>query len=403
MKKNQYNNDEYNLFYSTLKDDFKNAKINQPSGTGKVKTHSKIIDLKIDDYFEIIFGERYNSNLFEYYNSLYFEVKDTQERNNKIISKTVNDFHLRFSYFFTEIAESRFFYFISSSFLEKKLGFQKGDEKFNNFLVKLILKNMKFENQNLNLIDDTYGTIINEFINESIKNIRHEIDKNKVEIDVKEILNDINKFEIKKGEGKFEFLNESINSLRVLKADIDSFKIDNSHTIKNTYLAKDSGKIEKNSDKIKIEIFVSPTKFRHLLIKFFENIGITIDVEKKRKIDRFILNVIEFDTVKFNNFKHSAETNSIDFFGNSTNILKFCGLIIFLTQRNYAKKISSIKLQNILRNEININDSKIYISEDLRNQIRNKITSKKKALKDNEIAKFAGFANTTEIITYINN
>ena len=477
MDKDQNNNEEFSLFYYTLKYNFKNIIINKTPSTENSKNYSKLVNLKIDFYFDTIFGKRSSSNLLNYYNSHSFEVKDIEEKNNNIISETVIAFYESFNYFFDEITKSRFFYFISSSFLEKKLGFQIGDEKFNIFLATLILKNLKFENQDFTLTDHTYGNIINEFINEGIRNIRREIDENKIEIDVKEILNDINKFEILKEGDKFEFLNESINSLRVLKADIDLFKeikkdttinvnyetnvlvdsrqinhinndnsktennsnltevnnfldnrslnietnnlrhtdnhyinnyqtdyhnIYNSHHIENnTYSKNDSINIVNETNKMKIEINFSPNKFRDLLIKFFENIGILIDGEKKNKIDRFIFNTIKFGD-NFKNFKSSASTNTIDFFDNLESILKFCALIAFLEQKDKIKKIATNKLQKILIKELNQDDSGYKISEGLRNHIGEKIKGKSINKTASQLAMFAGFKKPLEILLIIN-
>lgn len=395
MDNNLNTQQNFYSFYYNLKNELTLSKNNL--------THSEIISQKIDLYFNLIFGEIYKTDLQDNFDFIYAEVENIEDRINKTTFKIVKDFYYKFNSIYDEITESKFVYFFKSSYIEKKLSFKKGDKNFNCFLTPLILKNIKFENQNFTFNNEQYETIIKIFIDEIIKNIRFELKNNSSLIDSKDILYDINTLEIKKNEGRFEFLEESIKSLRQLYADIDLLNADCNHTTKVIPVQNAFENNKKKDSKLKIEINFSPTKFRNLLIMFFKNTGIEMDQDKKNRIDRFILNIIKFDTVKFKNFKHSPKTNSINFFGNKANILKFCGLIIFLTQRNYAKKISIVKLQNILRNEINTIDSKIYISEDLRIQIGNKITSKEKTIKDNEIAKFAGFANTTEIITCITN
>lgn len=358
----------------------------------------------IDIHFETIFEKKYNSNLYEFYNWIYYEIKDIKERNKKTISCIVNKFQHNFS-IFSEMAEPRFVYFLNSTYLIKHLGFLKADEDYYRFIVNHILKNMRFGVQSFTLIDDVYEILINEFIYKCIRNIRYEIgNNNNGLLDGKEILKDINKLERLKLEGKFEFLNEHINSLRLLKTDIDSLYVNTKQSLIEIPLQNDFENIEKKDIKLKIEILFSPTKFRNLLIVFFKNAGIEMDEDKKNRINRFILNVIKFDSKKYNKYNSSPSETTINFFNNEkTTILKFCALIIFLERKNKIKKISNSLLQKILLAELEeINLPEIGISLNLRNVIGTNIRGKKIEKSEIELATIAGFKDTIEIISIIN-
>ena len=391
MEQNIYTDENFISFYFALKNDFKSVKLTNENWT----KHSSGIDHKIDFYFEKIFGQRTNSNLYDYYNSVYYKIKDVVERNNKTILKTVNDFYYRFDLIF-EIGEFKITYFLKDSLLEKHLGFQKDDRKFNDFLTTLILNNIIFENGDFTILDDSYETIINEFINKSIKNIRYEIAKNDIKIVSTEILKDINKLEILKIEEKFEFLDESIKSLRLLKADLDSLNTNTKQSLIDFPLQNNFENIEKKDTKLKIEILFSPTKFRNLLIVFFKNAGIEMDEDKENRIDRFILNVIKFDKKKYTTFTGSPSEVTINFFNKKeAKILKFCALLFFLMKNDKMSEINVEPLQNILIAELKeLNLRNIGIGTNLRNQIRNKLNSMPKE----NLAKFAGYTNTQEIL-----
>lgn len=443
MKNNQFNDIEFNQFYYSLKNNFRSA-IHHSLSQECLHTYSEILSIKIDQYFDTIFGIRDNSSLYDYYNSLYFEIKDVVARNNKIIEKTASDFSHSFSYYIDRISESSYIYIIKSSFIEKKLGFQKGDRKFNTFLITHLLQNLRFENQDFYLTDNSYGTIINAFIKESIKNIRKELFDKKL-IGAEEILNDINTLEIKKSEGKFEFLEEAIKLLRLLKVDIESNTIQSSninilnqqiefnhfsdnrelkittndnrhidkHYISNHHNAYNSTHIENNTylntippapekpDKTKkITITFSPFKFRNLLIKFFENADVKIDSDKINKIDRFILNVVDYNKTKHKTFTGSSSEESINFFDKKyATILKFCSLLLFIMKQNKMNDLGDEPLEKILITELReINSINLGISTNLRNKIRDDLRN----LSKEQLAHFAGFETQNDINKIIN-
>lgn len=216
----QYTDEEFNVFYYSLKNNFKTTSKVKSIESEEFECYSKSVNLKIDSCFETIFEQRFNSSLFDYFKQVYFEVKDEDERNTKIISQVIDNFYNTLSHYYTEITESRYFYFLKPLSIEKKLGFQKGDEHFKNFIVKLILQEMRFKDGYFILLEDTYGTIINALIAECIQNIRREMIQNTIDLDYNDLINDINKLELEKNVGSFDFLVLSINLLRILSADI---------------------------------------------------------------------------------------------------------------------------------------------------------------------------------------
>lgn len=215
-----YTDEEFNVFYYGLKNNFKTISKVKSIESEEFEYYSESVRLNIESYYESIFGQRFNSSLFEYYKQVYFEVKDEDERNSKIINQVIENFYGTLSYNYTEVSESRYLYFLKPLSIEKKLGFQKGDENFKNFVIKHILKEIRFKNGNYILFDDTYGTIINGIITECVKNIRCEMIKNTIDLDFNDLINDINKLELEKNVGSFDFLVTSINLLRILKADM---------------------------------------------------------------------------------------------------------------------------------------------------------------------------------------
>lgn len=505
----QYTNEEFNVFYYGLKNNFKtNSKIKSIESE-EFEFYSKSVNLKIDSCFETIFGQRFNSLLFDYYKQVYCEVKDEDERNSKIISQVIDNFYNTLSHYYTEITESRYFYFLKPLSIEKKLGFQKGDEDFKNFIVKLILHEMRFEDGNFILLDKTSGTIINALIAQCVQNIRREMIQNTIDYDYNDLKNDINKLELEKNRGSFDFLNTSVNLLRILKADMkdqyegfnlnvkpdihptitnnieknyffdyskktestinqkiidikfykltennqyfdnrqetninvhnqltknthnnlteqnqynDNIEITNINTVNhftdinnttynhntnnNDYTNQQNKKrnlslkdFKKKAFKRKLKIEFSPIKFSALLTKFFENAGIQIDPEKKNRINRFILNTVEFDKKKYPRFYGSPSTETINFFNkDKATILKFCALLQVLIEEGKIQKIADTALQTLFLIEFeDLKDNDIGISTNLRNKIREVL----KSLKKEDLAKYAGFKNCIEIKTII--
>lgn len=424
----QYTNEEFNVFYYGLKNNFKTTSKIKSYESEEFEFYSESIKLNIDSYYESIFGQRFNSSLLDYYKQVYFEVKDEDERNFKIISLVIDNFYNTLIHYYTEINESRYFYFLKPLSIEKKLGFQKGDEHFKNFIVKLILHEMRFEDGNFILLDETYGTIINALIAECVKNIRREMIQNTIALDFNDLINDINKLELEKNIGPFEFLVTSINLLKILKADIKdqyaelkrisqlqiSIKTKNNHftdinnntyqrtTNNNTYTNLQNKKrnlskneFEKKETNQKIIIKFSPFKFKKLLIRFFKNAGIQMDTDKENKIDRFILNSIEVKNKNYTGFSGSSSATTINFFDKKeVKILKFCALLLVLINEDKIESIPDETLQNILIAQLKeINEKKIGISTDLRNQIRKNLHG----LTNEKLAKHAGFKNLQEI------
>lgn len=428
----QYTNEEFNVFYYGLKNNFKTTSKIKSIESEEFEYYTKSVNLKIDSCFETIFGQRFNSSLFDYFKQVYFEVKNKDERNSKIISQVIDNFYNTLSHYYTEITESRYFYFLKPLSIQKKLGFQKGDEHFKNFIVKLILHEMRFEDGNFILLDETYGTIINALIAECVKNIRREMIQNTLDLDCNDLINDINKLEIAKNIGPFDFLDTSLNLLRILKADMKDqyeelkrinqpqlyIKSENNHftdinnntfqrtTNNNNYtnplnkkrnLPKNESEKKETNRKLKIEF--SPIKFSKLMTTFFENAGIQIDPEKKNRINRFILNTIEFDKKKYTRFNGSPSTETINFFNkDKATILKFCALLQVLIEEGKIQKIADTALQTLFLIEFkDLKDNDIGISTNLRNKIRKVL----KSLKKEDLAKYAGFKNCIEIKTTI--
>ncbi|MGL2999929.1 hypothetical protein [Flavobacterium sp. RSSB_23] len=428
----QHTDEEFNVFYYSLKNKFKTTSKVKSIKSDQFEYYSKSVNLKIDSCFETIFRQRFNSSLFHYYKQVFYEVKDENERNFKIISQVIDNFYDTLNYYYTEITESRYFYFLKPLTIEKKLGFQKGDNKFKNFVIKLILHEMRFEDGNFILLDETYGTIINVLIAECVKNIRHEMIQNTLDLDCNDLINDINKLEIEKNIGQFDFLDTSLNLLRILKADIkdkyeelkrinqpqlyiksenNDFTDINNNTFqrttnnnnytdpqnKNRNLPKNAFEKKETNRKLKIEF--SPIKFSKLMTIFFENAGIQIDPEKKNRINRFILNTIEFDKKKYTRFNGSPSIETINFFNkDKATILKFCALLKVLIEEGKMKKISDLALEKLLIIELkDLNEDDIGISTNLRNKIRDVL----KFLKKEDLAKYAGFKNCIEIKTII--
>jgi len=424
----QYTNEEFNVFYYGLKNNFKTISKTKLYESEEFEFYSESVKLNIDSYYESIFGQRFNSSLLDYYKQVHFEVKDENERNFKIISLVIDNFYNTLSYYYTEITESRYFYFLKPLSIEKKLGFQKGGEHFKNFLVKLILHEMRFEDGNFILFDETSGTIINALIAECVQNIRCEMIQNTIDLDYNDLVNDINKLELEKNRGSFDFLNTSVNLLRILKADMrDQYEelkrfnqpqlyinsenkqfIDINNTINNCTTNNNNdtnpqnkkrnpplNEFQKKAINRKLKITFSPFKFRNLLIKFFENAGIEIDPEKEDRIDRFILNTVEFDKKKHKRFTGSPSTVTINFFNQEqATPIKFCALIFFLIKKKQIDKTSDLALQKILIQELQPilkNDS--GVSTGLRNQIKIQLKGKTEV----DLATIAGFKTPNDI------
>lgn len=505
----QDTNEEFNVFYYGLKNNFKTTSKIKSYESEEFEFYSESVKLNIDSYYESIFGQRFNSSLFDYYKQVYFEVKDEDEKNFKIISLVIDNFYNTLSHYYTEITESRYFYFLKPLSIEKKLGFQEKDVKFKNFIIKLILQEIRFEDGNFILLDKTYGTIINALIAECVQNIRREMIQNTIDLDYNDLINDINKLELEKNRGSFDFLNTSVNLLRILKADMndqyegsnlnvkpdihpkitnnieknyffdyskktestinqeiidiklyeltennqyfdnrqetninvhnqltknthnnlteqnqynDNREITNINTVnhfteinnttynlntnnndytkqqnkKRNLLKNESEKKEVNQ---KIIIKFSPFKFKNLLIRFFKNAGIQIDTDKENKIDRFILNSIEVKNKNYTGFSGSSSATTINFFDKKeVTILKFCALLLLLINEDKIESIPDETLQNILITQLKeINEKRIGISTDLRNQIRKNLHG----LTNEKLAKHAGFKNSQEIIGLI--
>lgn len=151
---------------------------------------------------------------------------------------------------------------------------------------------------------------------------------------------------------------------------------------------------EKNS---KIKLNFSPTKFKNLLVKFFEIKGLIIDNDKLNRITCFITNCFTWSS-KYS-FKNKGD-ETINFL-DSKSLIPLISLIIFLNKTD--KKIeykSTYSLANLLNKELKQNNQK-YIG--LSNNLRNEIT--KHLLNKNiiELCKLAGFKNSLEIKMFLNN
>lgn len=216
----QHPDEEFNVFYYGLKNSFKTNSNVKSIEIDEFEYYSESIKLNIESYYESIFGQRFNSSLFDYYKQVYCEVKEEDERNSKIIPQVIDNFYNSVNHYYTVDIQSRFSYFLKPLSIEKKLGFQEGEAKFKNYVIKLILQEMRFENGNFIILDKTYGTIINALITECIQNIRREMVQNTIDLHCKDLINDINKLELEKNVGSFDFLVTSINLLRILAADM---------------------------------------------------------------------------------------------------------------------------------------------------------------------------------------
>ena len=388
----QYTDEEFSVFYYSLKNNFKTTSKVKSIESEEFEYYSKSVNLKIDSCFETIFGQRFNSSLFDYYKQVYCEVKDEDERNSKIFCQVIDNFYYSLNHYYTVDIQSRYFYFLEPLSIDKKLGFQEGDAKFKNFIIKLILQQMRFEDGNFILLDETYGTIINALIAECVKNIRREMIQNTLDLDCNDLINDINKLEIAKNIGQFDFLDTPLTILRILNDDIKGQyeELKRNHSINYS---------EKRDSNQKITIAFSPFKFRNLLIKFFENAGVRIDSEKKNRINRFILNTVEFDRKKYSRFKGSPSETTINFFDNEkVTICKFWAVLLILMNQKAMSEIGAKPLQEILvkeLQEININASGISLNS--RNIIRENLNG----LTIIDLAKYAGFKNYIEIKSII--
>lgn len=165
-----------------------------------------------------------------------------------------------------------------------------------------------------------------------------------------------------------------------------------------TWLDSQEFNSEQSKEKIsKIKLNCSPTNFKKLLVKFFENKGVIVDDDKLNRITCFIANCFSWSSkYPFKN-KGNETINFLD----RKSLMLLISLIIFLNRID--KKIefkSTTALANLLNNELKQNNQKhIGLSNNLRNEITKHILNKTTI----ELCKLAGFKNSSEINYIISN
>jgi hypothetical protein len=165
-----------------------------------------------------------------------------------------------------------------------------------------------------------------------------------------------------------------------------------------TWLDSQEFNSKQSKEKIsKIKLNCSPTNFKKLLVKFFENKGVIVDDDKLNRITYFIANCFSWSSkYPFKN-KGNETINFLD----RKSLMLLISLIIFLNRID--KKIefkSTTALANLLNNELKQNNQKhIGLSNNLRNEITKHILNKTTI----ELCKLAGFKNSSEINYIISN
>lgn len=151
---------------------------------------------------------------------------------------------------------------------------------------------------------------------------------------------------------------------------------------------------EKN---LKIKLNCSPTKFKNLLVKFFENKGIIVDDDKHKRITYFITNCFFWSSKYSFKNKGNETINFLD----SKSLIPLISLIIFLNRIDKKIEYKSISsLANLLNKELKQNNQKhIGLSNNLRNEITKHLLNKNII----ELCKLAGFKNSLEIKMFLNN
>jgi len=161
--------------------------------------------------------------------------------------------------------------------------------------------------------------------------------------------------------------------------------------------SKEFNPVLSKEKKSKIKLNCSPTKFKNLLVKFFENKGIIIDDDKHNRITCFITNCFLWSS------KYSLKSEgdyTINFFEKKS-FVPFIALLLYLSRIDKKIEFKSVtSFSNLLNTELKQNN-KNHIG--LSNNLRNKIT--KNLLNKNiiELCKLTGFKNSIEIKTIINN
>lgn len=166
-----------------------------------------------------------------------------------------------------------------------------------------------------------------------------------------------------------------------------------------TWLNSQEFNSEESKEKIsKIKLNCSPTKFKNLLVKFFENKGVIVDDDKHNRITCFIANCFSWSSKYSFKNKGNETINFLD----RKSLMLLISLVIFLN-RIKEKKIefkSTSALANLLNKELKQNNQKhIGLSNNLRNEITKHLLNKNII----ELCKLAGFKNPVEIISIINN
>ncbi len=165
-----------------------------------------------------------------------------------------------------------------------------------------------------------------------------------------------------------------------------------------TWLDSQEFNSEQSKEKIsKIKLNFSPTNFKKILVKFFENKGVIVDDDKLNRITYFIANCFSWSSkYPFKN-KGNETINFLD----RKSLMLLISLIIFLNRID--KKIefkSTTALANLLNNELKQNNQKhIGLSNNLRNEITKHLLNKNII----ELCKLTGFKNSVEIKSLINN
>lgn len=147
----------------------------------------------------------------------------------------------------------------------------------------------------------------------------------------------------------------------------------------------------------KIKLNFSPTYFKKLLVKFFENKGVIVDDDKDNRIACFIANCFSWN--KKYPFKNRGN-ETINFLDRKS-LMPLISLIIFLNKID--KKIefrSTTAFANLLNNELKQNNPKnIGLSNNLRNEITKHLLNKNII----ELCILAGFKKNSEIKDIISN
>lgn len=155
-------------------------------------------------------------------------------------------------------------------------------------------------------------------------------------------------------------------------------------------------KFKKQIKTAKIKLNFSPTQFKKLIVKLFEKNEINIDENRKNQISFFIINCFSFNTKKY--FLKISDNKTINFLDKKSLKTLYITLIL-LHKYNFLTYTSVSKFAEILRNDLEGNNKpNIGLSKALRDNI-----SKYTNYSENELIKLAGFKNSVEIKSLINN